>query len=341
MVVKDGAMATLRDVAREAQVSVTTASAAIRHDSGVKDTTRDRVLVAARKVNYTANLSARMLKQGRSNVIAFIVPDLSSPYFSDLASAISREAAKYDMHTIVQQTNASVSSERDFLRQVNSPMCDGVIINLHNISEAELGPLIGSHPAVLFEDYSENPQYDNVLLPLEAGFKAAFVYLKSHHYVHAAVVGAKRFTAAEFSAEGRNAGASLAVQAMIDSGLGSAVDTIPCEWSVEGGLKAAAVLAQADLGYDALFCMNDLIAFGLIRGLQSMGIRVPEDKAVFGFDGVSPASYTTPALSTIAVDFDGMANMAVGMLVNRINGISPEKPLRETAGFRLIRGESA
>ncbi|MBT1171389.1 LacI family DNA-binding transcriptional regulator [Bifidobacterium sp. SO4] len=341
MATKGAAVATLKDVAREAGVSVTTASAALRGDDGVKAATREKVLKAAQAVRYSANASARFLKQGRSDIIAFVVPELENPYFADLAWAISKESAKRGLQTIVQQTNASIAVERDFLKRVNSPMCDGLILNLHNVGEDELRSLIGNHPAVLFEDYSPNPLYDNVALPLEPAFKAAFTYLKQRGYEHAAIVGGQRFQAGEFSATGRNTGIGLATKAMIATDLGTETDTIPCEWTVDGGLKAAAMIAQNDLGYDALFCMNDLLAFGLMRGLNSMGIRVPEDKAVFGFDGVSPAAYSSPLLSTIAIDFDGMARSAVSMLADRINGDVTTPVRRETVGFQLVRGESA
>ena len=334
-------MATLRDVAKEAGVSVATASVVLRGEPGFKPATREKILQAAEKVHYTANMSARFLKQGTSGIIAFVVPDLANPYYSDLSWAISQQAAKRGYQTVVVQTNASPEAERDSLKRISTPMCDGLIINLHNVPEDELQSLIGGHPAVLFEDYAEHPQYDNVALPLEASFKAAFTYLKQRGYEHTAIVGGRKFGAEEFSQAGRNMGSQLAMQAMIDAGLGSENDTIPCEWTAEGGAKAATTIVQADLGYDAFFCMNDLIAFGLISGLQDMGIRVPDDKAVFGFDGISPASYCSPKLSTIAVDFDGMADMAVSMLVERIKGGETTLPRREIAGFSLMRGASA
>ena len=335
-------MATLRDVAEAAGVSVATASVVLRGEPGFRAETRERILEAAQKVHYTANISARYLKQGSSGVLAFVVPELSNPYFCDLAWAISQEAGRQGYQTIVQATNAMAATERDVLKRVSTPMCDGLIVNLHNVSEDELQSLIGDHPAVLFEDYSETPRYDNVMLPLAAAFRTAFQYLKQRGYEHVAVVGGRSFDIEEFGSMGRNTGSYLAMQAMVEAGLGKTSDTVPCEWTVDGGAKAAATIMQADLGYDAFFCMNDLIAFGLIRGLKDMGVRVPEDKAVFGFDGVSPASYSSPLLSTIALDFDGMAKTAVSMLVERIkNDCSQLPPRREAAGFRLVRGESA
>ncbi|WP_165775911.1 LacI family DNA-binding transcriptional regulator [Bifidobacterium scaligerum] len=334
-------MATLRDVAKEAGVSVATASVVLRGEPGFKPATREKILRAAEKMHYTANMTARFLKQGSSGFIAFVVPDLANPYYSDLAWAISQQAAQQGYQTIVVQTNASSESERDSLKRISTPMCDGLIINLHNVPEDELKSLISGHPAVLFEDYAEHPQYDNVALPLEASFKAAFTYLKQRGYEHTAIVGGRKFAKDEFSQAGRNTGFQLALQAMTNAGLGSEADTIPCDWTAEGGVHAATTIVQADLGYDSFFCMNDLIAFGLINGLQDMGVRVPEDKAVFGFDGISPASYCSPKLSTIAVDFDGMARTAVSMLVERIKKTSDIPPRREIASFSLVRGVSA
>lgn len=334
-------MATLRDVARAAGVSVTTASAALRGADGVKASTRKRIVEAAREVRYSVNTSARFLRQGRNNVIAFVVPVFDNPYFSDLARAIAEEGRRRGRQVIVQQTNTSLVYERGLLELVNSLMCDGLILHLYNVPAEELRTLIGDRPAVLFEDYSVNPLYDNVALPLEPAFKAAFTYLRQRGYARAAVVGGQRFVAGQPNVAGHNIGIDLATKALIGAGLGSEADAIACEWTVEGGLRAAAEIVQNNLQYDALFCMNDLIAFGLIRGLRSMGVDVPRDKAVFGFDGVSPASYTTPALSTIAVDFEGMARSAVSMLIDRIDGDVDGPARREITGFRLVRGESA
>ncbi len=334
-------MPTLRDVAKEAGVSVTTASAVLRGSDGVKDSTRQKVLKAAQVVGYSANLSARFLKQGKSGIIAVVVPQIDNPYFSDMAAAVSRQAALRGVQTIIQQNGESASSERSALQWANSPLCDGLIVNLHGVSESELRSLIGNHPAVLFEDYEAHPSYDNVALPLQAAMRTAFTYLKQRGYRHAAIVGGNRLESGMASAEGRNAGIGLAIDAMKEMGLGDETDYIPCEWTEAGGIKAAADLTQIDLGYDVLFCMNDLIAFGLMRGLRDMGIRVPQDKAVFGFDGVTPIRYVTPSLSTIAIDFEGMAKSAVSMLLDRIDGKVTEPPRRETVGFQLVRGESA
>ena len=279
-------------------------------------------------------------------MIALVIPDLSSPYYCDLAWAVSQEAWKHGYQLVVQQTGPLASGEHDALKSLRTPMCDGLIINLHNVHEDELSSLIGGHPAVLFEDYVDQPSYDNVSLPLEAAFRTAFEYLRQQGHTHVAIVGGKRFDAEEFGSIGRNVGTDLAMQAMIAAGLGDEADTVPCKWDVDGGMAAAATIVQADLGYDAFFCMNDLIAMGLTRGLQSMGMRVPKDKAVMGFDGVSPAFYTSPLLTTIALDFDGMAKSAVSMLVERIKAGQNGKdrnlaPRRQTAAFRLVRGETA
>jgi len=94
--------------------------------------------------------------------------------------------------------------------------------------------------------------------------------------------------------------------------------------------------------YDAFYCMNDLIAYGLIRGLRDAGIRVPDDKAVFGNDGIQDPDYMVPRLSTVAVDYDDMARKAVAMLIERINDPSLERaPRREVAECHLVIGESA
>ncbi|MCI1978448.1 MAG: LacI family transcriptional regulator [Bifidobacteriaceae bacterium] len=334
-------MTTLRDVARLASVSVTTASAALRNDPVVKSATKQKVIDAAESLNYVTNQSARYLKKGKSGIIALVIPDVGNPYFSLLSREISQSAQRHGLQTIIQQTNFSEDIERNFLKRVNSPLCDGLILNIYNVGEVELRQIIGNHPAVLFEDYSKKPLYDNVALPLRASMRAAFLYLKEQGYRHVAIVGGNRYNSHKIESAGRNAGIGYALEAMKEANLGNENDLIPCEWDIQGAFKAAAVIGTGDDQHDAFFCMNDVLGIGLMRSLHDLGIEVPRDKAVFGFDGIEMGSFSIPTLSTVALDFAGMAEAAVSMLINRIDGISQGPVRQDIAGFRIHQGESA
>ncbi|MCH9277055.1 LacI family transcriptional regulator [Bifidobacterium amazonense] len=364
-------MPTLKDVAAKAGVSLSTAGAAMRGEDIVKPATKELVLAAAKEIGYSPNLSARFLKKGRTGAIAVMVPHILHPYYTNLVYAVSQEAGRHGLRTIIQQTGYTSDSETDVLEQmVGSTLCDGLILNASNVDDTHLRTLLGNHPAVLLNYLTDNPLFDNVQSSTSRGVDLAFGYLQGRGYRHAAVIGGRRIRPDDPDISRQNVGIRAAMSALVDSGMGGPDDFVDCNWSVEGGKAVAEELCRPigdtrDDGvrndddsphtdetttpvtrlvdrYDVFYCMNDLVAYGLIRGLHEHGIRVPEDKAVFGHDGIIADQFTIPTLSTVAVDYEAMARKAVGLLLDQINHPGKtRKPRTEIIGCKLVVGESA
>ncbi|MBW3093563.1 LacI family DNA-binding transcriptional regulator [Bifidobacterium sp. 82T10] len=342
-------MPTLKDVAAKAGVSLSTAGAAMRGEDIVKPATKERVLTAAKDLGYSPNLSARFLKKGRTDTIAVMVPNILHPYYTHLAYAICEEASRHGLRTVIQQTGYTQDSETNVLEQVNATLCDGLILNVSNVDEQHLRALLGNHPTVLLNYRSNDPLFDNVQPPQTHGIDIAFGYLQGRGYRNIAVVGARRIQPDDPDISGQKLAILHTMSLLTGSGLGTADDIVPCVWDITGGLEAARALCEPDADgtrrvdrYDVFYCMNDLIAYGLIRGLYEAGVRVPQDKAVFGHDGIQQEPYSIPTLSTIAVDFDDMARKAVSMLIEQIRHPDRRlKPRTETVECRLAIGESA
>lgn len=399
-------MATLKDVAAKAGVSPSTAGAAMRGESIVKDSTRRKVLDAARELGYSANLSARFLKKGRTETIAVLVPDIRHPYYANIAHAICTAAARQGLRTVIEQTGYTANAESDVLSQINTTVCDGLILNVSNIDDRHLRTLLGNHPTVLLNYTAEDPLFDTVRNPTGSALGTAFGYLRGRGYRHVCVVGG----ADHSDASGQDDGVRQAISMLQSSGLGDKRDHMSCDWNVNGGLAAArALCAVCDAGgdavgaiagdnigstvsstagdavdadvdtshnggvsgctsgrvcgstddfvsnaddrrpidrYDALYCMNDLIAYGMLRGLCDAGVHVPDDVAVFGHDGLlmqEPfAPFTTPTLTTVTVDYDDLADKAVSLLVDQMTHPNGKREARvETAACHLVIGESA
>lgn len=355
-------MATLKDVAAKAGVSPSTAGAAMRGESIVKDSTRRKVLDAARELGYSANLSARFLKKGRTETIAVLVPDIRHPYYANIAHAICTAAARQGLRTVIEQTGYTANAESDVLSQINTTVCDGLILNVSNIDDRHLHTLLGNHPTVLLNYTAEDPLFDTVRNPTGSALGTAFGYLRGRGYRHVCVVGG----ADHSNASGQDDGVRQAISMLQSSGLGDKRDHMSCDWNVNGGLAAARALCAAAgtagdaVGdfvsnaddqrpidrYDALYCMNDLIAYGLLRGLCDAGVHVPDDVAVFGHDGLlmqEPfAPFTTPTLATVTVDYDDLADKAVSLLVDQMTHPNGKREARvETAACHLVIGESA
>lgn len=119
-------------------------------------------------------------------------------------------------------------------------------------------------------------------------------------------------------------------------------DFIKSSWSIDGGIEAGRGLAKkGKCKYDGLYCLNDGIALGILRGLADDGVSVPGDVRVIGFDGLSQGAYSVPMLTTVATDFKGMADTALTLLMRRIENPDDEFfPQTVNVGYKLIERES-
>lgn len=119
-------------------------------------------------------------------------------------------------------------------------------------------------------------------------------------------------------------------------------DFIKSAWSIDGGIAAGRALAKkGKCKYDGLYCLDDGIALGILRGLANDGVNVPGDVKVIGFDGLSQGAYSVPTLTTVAADFKGMADAALNLLMRRIEKPDGEFfPQTVNVGYKLIERES-
>ena len=340
-------MVTMSDVAKAAGVSRATASYALRGDSRIAPATAERVMRAARDLRYTANLSARSLRSGRSGIIGVAIFELDHPYPSEMSAAVSREAAKHGLEAIVQETSNSKDNEIAILRKVTSQLCDGTIFSPGNVSDDEIRALSGGKPIVLLDDISLDPVFDSVSTPCEEGSAAAIRHLVEIGCRHPLVIGANYGALTEDRAAATVSGRRLlgCLDAFDDLGIAPAGEQFVNlqHWESSDARAAAHDLVDSGIVFDGAFCMTDTISIGFVRGLADRGLRVPEDVAVIGFDGIRECEDYIPSLSTVATDLNDLAAKAVDLLLDRLDedGQDAPVPIRTlTADFRLIARES-
>ncbi|MBT1167144.1 LacI family DNA-binding transcriptional regulator [Bifidobacterium simiarum] len=330
-------MVTLKDVAREAGVTATTASRALRGMDLVTPKTTQKVVAAAEKLGYRMNISAQSLRTGRSGTVTFLTAGIDGAYFSSLAMQFAAELNKQGMHMLIESSRYLVDSQgRE--RDMSYLFSDGIIgINAKHASKA-----LASHPSVLLEDYTIDSPYDQVNAPSQSGTRAAIRHLYDKGCRHIGLVGH------DIPPES-DPGASQQVRMLAAKheclALGLDFDDerslISVPWSRQGGVEAGHRWADDDLGFDGLYCPSDGLALGVLRGLADRGVDVPKDVAVIGFDGITDGQYSVPTLSTIAVDFTSMAQAAVSLLTHRIEHPDEERyPQTVTVGYKLIERES-
>jgi DNA-binding LacI/PurR family transcriptional regulator len=335
---RSGARASLKDVARLAGVSPKTVSNVIHGYEHISEETRGRVQRALEELNYRPNLSARHLRAGRSGIIALAVPWLGIPYFAELADCVIRAAEGHGWTVLIDQTDGLAERERLVTAGIRDQLIDGLILSPLALGHEELQRRTDDTPLVLLGERIHDGPADHVAIDNVAAAKAATAHLVGLGRRRIAAIGDQR-DAGPGTAWLRLAGYTDALR---DAGL--AVDrrlVMPApSYHRQDGAEAMTRLLDLDEPPDAVFCFNDLMAFGAIRAILSRGLRVPGDVAVVGFDGIEEGRFSTPTLTTISPDKRQIARLAVALLHERLGSGRDQPPRERQADFSLVVRES-
>lgn len=347
-----GHVATLKDVAKEAGVSPTTVSYALRGGKYVSHETAERVRAAVEKLGYTANASARNLKYGRSRVIEVGIHEFDAPFFySKLTEAAVDAIERHGYRALVSRVGLRESEIERAVDAVANPTSDGVLLNAAYLDTTPLGRLSRNRPTVLLDDTRETPTLDTVMTPNERGMKAAVAHLVERGCRSIAVVGLGDYPETELR-EPRNL-QQLRMRAVREAFTEHGVTyrgdwCFPAEWLIEPGREPGRRIAAllrgegpaADARPDGVLCATDSLALGVIRGLADAGVHVPDDVKVIGFDGLTIDSMVVPSISSVEIDMTDYVGKAVDMLVERIEGRYDGPPRRKESRFRVVPRES-
>ena len=335
--------ARLKDVAVLAGVSVKTVSNVVNDYPFVRPATRAGVQAAIIELGYVPNITARNLRSGRTGVIALAVPELTAPYFAELAHHIVSAALERGWTVLVDETGQIDDTglherERTAVAGIRRHMIDGVILSPLALSEADLAPY-AAVPLVLLGERLGPHLADHVAIDNRAAAREMTTHLLDEGCRRIAVIGAQP------PPYGHTARQRL-------DGYRSALDAASVaydpdlvlevrEWGREAGREATTAMMSRPEPPDALFCLNDLLALGAIRALTDLGVRVPEDVAVVGFDDVEEARFSVPSLTTISPDKAAIAREAVAHLARRLDATQAWVPQEVTVGYRLVVRESS
>ncbi|MET0422911.1 MAG: LacI family DNA-binding transcriptional regulator, partial [Actinoplanes sp.] len=307
----------LKEVAALAGVSVKTVSNVVNGYVHVSPETRARVQAAIEALGYVPNTSARRLRSGRSGVIALAVPELAWPYFAEMATRIARAADERGWALLIEQTEGLAERERAVISGARLREVDGLIFSPVGLAAEDLGQP-GEIPMVLLGERVQDGAADHVAIDGAAAAADATRHLTGLGRRRIAAIGLQDESYA-VTARQRLAGYR---QALDEAGLptGPARQmTVPGFRRRDGAAAMARLLDSGDPP-DAVFCFNDLLALGALRTLLARGIAVPGDVAVIGFDNIEDGRFSTPTLSTVAPDVPRIAQLAVDLLAERLEG---------------------
>ncbi|MFI9815661.1 LacI family DNA-binding transcriptional regulator [Saccharothrix variisporea] len=311
-------MATLKDVAELAGVSVKTVSNVVNGHAFVKPENRRRVEEALAATGYRPNLGARNLRRGRTGFLALVLPELGIPYFSELAGLVLRAAQAHEWNVLIEQTLGTREGERVALASLGTHLVDGAVVSPEALLEGDFAEL--SLPVVMLGEHTVDLPIDRVGIDNVGAAEEAVRHLVSSGRRRIAAIGAHpaRGTAA---LRLRGYRAALAAAGLpFDESL---VATAMHYHRAEGAAAMESLLALPEPP-DAVFCFNDLLAVGALRAAADHGLRVPEDLAVVGFDNTEEGAYHRPSLTTVAPDKAAIADAAVTLLRRRVE--DPDRP---------------
>lgn len=308
---------TLEEVARVAGVSLATASRALNGSARkVNPAYRDRVLAAARSLNYSPNLAAQAVAKGGTSTVALVVADISDPYFSTIASGVMRAAEERGLIVTVGSTERRAGRELKIVRTLRGQRPRSIIVVGSRSSIegadteliAELTAYERSGGAVTMISQPEMP-FRTIEIRNREGAAALARQLLDRGYRSAAILtGPGELITARDRTEGFAATFAEAGHPIEDRWL------VGGEFTRDGGFLGAAELQRRGLSsVEVIFAVNDIMAVGAMAFLRSAKVALPRDVAVAGFDDISSLRDITPALTTVSLPLDDIGRQAIDL----------------------------
>lgn len=305
----------IKDVAARAGVSWKTVTNVIHGRPNVAAATRRNVERAIEELGYRPSLAGRQLRRGRTGLLAVSVPDLATPYYTELARAIVRRARDEDYTVLIDETGHSVTRESAAARGYSVRFTDGVLLSPSRLSGADVAALQTDTPIVLLGEQADPGGLDHVGIDNVASARDAAR--------HMLALGRRRFAflGAEIGPHRKASALRIAglQHELSQAGASSSLTMIETsEYSRSEGFARAREAFADGTPWDALICASDLVAVGALHALASLGIRVPEEVAVLGWDNAPEAEYAWPPLTTIAPNMQEFGARAVQLLAARM-----------------------
>lgn len=323
---------TIKDIARELNISYATVSRALNNRYGVNAATRQKVLDAARRLNYHPNALARDLVSQKKNTLGLILPDIENPFFPEVASAVIKTAASFGYTVFLCITDWNLDKQTDYLETLMENRVEGLIICPIEESNTQIQALIGTDmPVVYVSETQQGDQCSYVAIDNVRGAFLATAHLIERGYAPVYYFGVQddRLTFDE-RFEGYQS-ALRTHQHMFDP-----------KWVQNGDYdhRTGYVMMQELIERGEIprgvFAMNDQIALGVIQAVREMGLRIPEDVAVIGFDNIPMAAFPEVQLSTIAQPKSEMGKAAVEVLWRLIQAGTESQPEQIMLPTQLI-----
>jgi DNA-binding LacI/PurR family transcriptional regulator len=347
---------TIRDVAALSGVSIATVTRTFQGSTRVRPETGRRVRDAAEKLGYTPDAVARALVTGRSNTIGVLVPSLVQAYWGEVADSIEQRAGELGYSVVLASSRGEQKREQAMLDMLFSKRLDGVIFAGVGDALPDLNPSIG--PVVLlewdvrlrpelFDELSSAPLAPSLLRLSEQPIPSAWTSYVAYDDVAGGTIAARHLLDQGHERIAFIAGAPvltcihrlLGARAAIEESGGKITRLERARDSFESGLRVGEELLTTEPSVSAVLCYSDSIAIGVVRAAHELGLAVPRDISVIGYDDITVSRYIDPPLTTIRNPKRELGRLALDLLLAQHDS-PPRRPIHRRLTGELIARES-
>lgn len=318
---------TIHDVARRANVSISTVSRAFTSPGLVRHQTRSRVLAAASELGYHAAGAPQPVV--RTGHIGIVVSDLGNPFFTGVLDGVQARARQDDVAVLFASSDQDPATEQNLVRRM-ARQVDGVVLGSPSMTDDQLRALAGQTTLVLLN--REVPGIPSIVMDAADGMRQAIEHLAALGHRRCAYLGGPRMSWAN---RARRAGLAEAAERHGTE----IVEFGPFPPVFEGGLQGADLALAADV--TAIVAYNDLVAFGALARLNARGVPVPDEISLVGFDDLVFAAISAPPLTTIAMPTEAAGRAAVTILLDLLDGDADEHTAQVLDTYLIVRATTA
>jgi len=317
---------TIRDVAKKLNLSITTVSRALDGYDDVAEPTRQLVISTARKLGYTPNRAARQLRRQKAETIGFILPagaqHFAEPFFTEFIAGLGNELASRNYDLLVSAV-ASEDDEREmYKRWANGGKVDGFILNRLRLHDWRVKFLTRQHMPFATLDYSGEGKYPCIRVDGAEGFVELVGHVRNNGFRKFAFIGGPENLVNQAERLDWFRQALQFHELVLNEKL-----IITADLTSAGGYQSAIELLSLPDPPDAILCVNDETAFGVLHAAHQQGLEVGRELAVAGFDGVQDAKHSEPPLTTLDIPVFDIARQLVDMLLKTIAAETVDSPI--------------
>ncbi len=321
---------TIRDVARDAEVSTSTVSRYLNHSGNVDQQTAGRIALAMERLRYVPSIAAQPLRMRASRIVLLVVPDICNPFYSLMAKTVQKLLGDRGYVMALYDSNESME-EWESIRVARQMYASGILLGSVDVKKEVIADLQNANiPTVGLNAYREYP-FDTVHVHGSEGS-----YLAVRHLIALGhrCIGFAGGTPHSMIADSRREGFE---RAMHEAGIPiDPKNVIEIGFSQSDGYAAGRYFAKLDVLPTAICCANDQVALGLLAAMQEHGVHIPQQLSVTGMDDIPYARISSPSLTSVTNDSVAFAREGVRMLFERIEGLVTGEPRDVVVRHELI-----